>query len=85
MPHAEDIAADTFAQRLMYQVWRRRDLERACLAALDGDAACAEDRAQRSVSDYMARAVTGLESHTDQMWELAVLTLNLSESPRGNL
>ena len=28
---------------------------------------------QRSVSDYMARAVTGLESHPDQMWELDCL------------
>ena len=36
----------TIAQRLVYQVWRRRDLERAYLAALDDDAACAEDRAQ---------------------------------------
>ncbi len=105
----------TIAQRLVYQVWRRRDLERAYLAVLDDDAACAEDRAQvlealqaidlsldrlpakvkttfllsrvngltypqiaaelgisqRSVSDYMARAVTGLESHPDQRWELA--------------
>ncbi|MEG8246476.1 sigma-70 family RNA polymerase sigma factor [Pseudomonas paracarnis] len=107
----------TIAQRLVYQVWRRRDLERAYLATLDNDEACAEGRArvlealqaveqtldrlpakvkatfllsrvngltypqiaaelgisQRSVSDYMARAVTGLESHPDQMWELACL------------
>ncbi|MBV2082177.1 MULTISPECIES: sigma-70 family RNA polymerase sigma factor [Pseudomonas] len=107
----------TITQRLMYQVWRRRDVERAYHAALDNAAACAEERAQvlealqtldqsldrlpakvkatfllsrvngltypqiavelgispRSVSDYMARAVTDLESHTDQMWELACL------------
>ncbi|AZE80191.1 sigma factor-like helix-turn-helix DNA-binding protein [Pseudomonas synxantha] len=37
--HAEDIAADTFAQHLMYQLWRRRDLERAYLDVLDNDEA----------------------------------------------
>ena len=30
----------TIAQRLMYQLWRRRDLERAYLDALDIDATC---------------------------------------------
>ncbi|MGH8450115.1 sigma-70 family RNA polymerase sigma factor [Pseudomonas sp.] len=40
----------TIAQRLMYQLWRRRDLERAYLDALDYDEACStpspEDLAQ---------------------------------------
>lgn len=40
----------TIAQRLMYQLWRRRDLERAYLDALDNDETCTapspEDLAQ---------------------------------------
>ncbi|MEB0255810.1 RNA polymerase subunit sigma, partial [Pseudomonas sp. 5S2] len=32
---------NTIAQRMVYQVWRRRDMERAYLAAQDNDAACA--------------------------------------------
>lgn len=67
----------TIAQRLMYQLWRRRDLERAYLGALDNDEACnapsPEDLAQ------MLEALQALDQLLDGLPAKVKATFLLSQ------
>ncbi|TFF06096.1 sigma-70 family RNA polymerase sigma factor [Pseudomonas sp. BCA14] len=67
----------TIAQRLMYQLWRRRDLERAYLEALDSEETCSAPSAQELAQ--MLEALQAIDQLLDGLPAKVKATFLLSQ------